>query len=533
MIKVYIKVEKVGKKSVITDVKFETYGCVAAIAASDTICELAKGKTLDEVMKLSYNDVVKALDGLPPVKFHCSIMGINALKKAVEEYRKKPNEREKEMEENKENDNEENERMGGQIMKVTKAVIMAAGNGKRMWPLTETRPKVLLPVAGKPITYHQLVALKKAGIREFIFIVRDKKEELISYLQQAAKEFSVKIEYVEQGEDNGTGAALLCASGKVKERFIVVSGDLLFDADVIRQVVDASENNEITVAVRKVNNPGKYGVIEVSNGKVSYIEEKPKNPKSNLVNTSIYCMKPTVFVSLKKLKKSERGEYELTDLLVGSRAVEVAGYWKDIGYPWDLLDATADMLRKMDAKNGAIENSTITGKVIMEEGSKIINSYIEGDVYIGKNTIIGPNAYVRGPSAIGDNCHISGATTVKASILFDDVNAKHLSYIGDSVIGSHVNFGSGTQIANFRFDEGNINVLTEKGWVNSGKKKLGAVIGDNVKFGVLSATMPGKLVGANAWIHSGVIVNKNVPSNVYVFVRQEVEFMKQPEKKSD
>ncbi len=107
------------------------------------------------------------------------------------------------------------------------------------------------------------------------------------------------------------------------------------------------------------------------------------------------------------------------------------------------------------------------------------------------------------------------------------MNAKHLSYIGDSVIGENVNIGSGTQIANFRFDESNINILTERGWVNTGRKKMGAVVGDNSKFGVLSCTMPGKRIGTYCWIHSGIVVNKNVPSNVRVFTRQPIEFAKE------
>ena len=101
------------------------------------------------------------------------------------------------------------------------------------------------------------------------------------------------------------------------------------------------------------------------------------------------------------------------------------------------------------------------------------------------------------------------------------MKAKHLSYIGDSVVGEGVNFGSGTQVANYRFDAGNVNVLTEKGWVNSGRKKLGAIIGDNTKFGVLSCTMPGKLIGNDCWVGSNVVVNRNLRSGQKVLMKQE------------
>lgn len=409
-----------------------------------------------------------------------------------------------------------------------KAVIMAAGNGVRMWPLTETRPKCLLPIVGKPITYHQIRELAAAGVNEFIFVVREKKEQIVAYVSSLQQQFGFRLFVVEQGKNNGTAAALLAAEGKVDDTFIVVGGDLIFDSSIIKKLLKEHKSNEssITVALKKVNRPEKYGIVDIVDGRISYIEEKPKSPKSNLANLSIYCMEPSVFEKLKQIKPSQRGEYELTDILVGAKAVEVDGYWRDVGYPWDLLEANKEMFARMEPKAGDIRNSTISGKVIMEEGARIINSYVEGDVYIGKNTVIGPNAYIRGPTSIGDNCFIGESVTVKESVIFDEVDAKHLVYIGDSVIGRNVNFGAGTQLANFRFDEGNINVSTERGWVNSGRRKLGAIVGDNVKFGVLAAVMPGKLIGPNCWIHSSVVVNRNVPSGLYVFVQQQLSFKK-------
>lgn len=409
-----------------------------------------------------------------------------------------------------------------------KAIIMAAGNGVRMWPLTETRPKCLLPVAGKPITYHQIKELMAAGVNEFVFVVREKKEQIIAYVSSLQQQFGFRLFVVEQGKENGTAAALLSAEGKVDDTFIVVAGDLLFDSSIIKKLLETHKagGNNITVALKKVDKPEKYGIVDVVDGRISYIEEKPKNPRSNLANLSIYCMEPSVFERLKDIKPSSRGEYEITDILVGAKAIEVEGYWRDVGYPWDLLEANKEMLARLEPKAGDIQNSTIIGKVIMEEGARIINSYVEGDVYIGKNTIIGPNAYIRGPTSIGDNCCIGESVTVKESVIFDEVDAKHLAYIGDSVIGRNVNFGAGTQLANFRFDEGNVNVSTERGWVNSGRRKLGAIVGDNVKFGVLASVMPGKLIGPNCWIHSGVVVNRNVPSGLYVFVQQQLGFRK-------
>ncbi|MBU0590673.1 NTP transferase domain-containing protein [Candidatus Micrarchaeota archaeon] len=407
-----------------------------------------------------------------------------------------------------------------------KAIILAAGDGVRLRPLTATRPKPMLCIAGKPLIHHLLLEAKKAGIAEAIIIVRHLKEQIIDYFNKT--DIGMKIKCIEQKPGNGTATAILSADGEVNDTFVVLAGDIVTDSSVIKSVIDGHTGN-ITLAVKKVSNPHEYGVVELSGDNVSLFEEKPKHPKTDLANLSVYCMQPTIFNEIKSLTKSERGEYEIVDLFVGAKAVIVDGYWRDIAYPWDLFEANEFLISKMEVCKEHIENSTIEGKVIMGDGAKIIDSYIEGNSYIGAGSVIGPNAYLRGTNSIGKNCSIGGGTTLKNSILFDNVNAKHLAYIGDSVIGSNVNFGSGTQVANYRFDGGHINVLTEKGWVNSGKNKLGVFVGDNTKFGVLSCTMPGKLIGHNCWVYSGVVVNKNVPPNMKVYTRQQIEFAKMEE----
>ncbi|HSB47558.1 MAG TPA: bifunctional sugar-1-phosphate nucleotidylyltransferase/acetyltransferase [Candidatus Bilamarchaeum sp.] len=404
-----------------------------------------------------------------------------------------------------------------------KCVILAAGDGKRLRPLTETRPKPMLNIAGRPIIWHLIQEARKAGITEAVIVVRHLKEKIVEYF--SGNDPGLKLTFVEQGSEPGTGAALLHAKEFIDDTFVTLAGDIVTEASVMREVIDAHEGS-ITLALKKVQNPHEYGVVELSGDRISLFEEKPAHPKTDLANLSVYCMEPTIFSELKSLGKSERGEYELVSLFVGAKGVVTGGYWKDIAFPWDLFDANEFLLSRMEARSGHIENSTIDGKVIMEEGARVINSYIEGCAYIGAGTVIGPNACLRGFNSIGKNCSIGPGTSVKSSILFDNVNAKHLTYIGDSVIGEGVNFGSGTQIANFRFDEAAINVMTERGWTNTGRKKLGAFVGDNTKFGVLSCTMPGKLIGSGCEIHSGVVVNKNVPQGVRVFTRQPIEFGK-------
>ncbi len=400
-----------------------------------------------------------------------------------------------------------------------KAVVLAGGEGKRMHPLTFTRPKAMVCTAGKPILWHVLHEVKKAGISEAVVVVKYKKEKVIEYFEK--NDPGMKLEFAEQGEKYGTGAALLAAKGKVNGDFLVIAGDLVTEAAVIKKVMEA-HGGGITVAAKRVENPKHCGVLETKDGKIVSLEEKPAEPRGNLANISIYIMDENVFPKLEAITPSLRGEYELTDVLVGAKCVEVEGFWMDVAYPWHLFGAQDHLLQKMEANTGKVGNSTVKGKLVMEEGAEIFDSYVdEGMHYVGAGTRIGPHAYLRGNNSIGSNCEIGESTTIKNSILFDNVKAKHLSYIGDSVIGEGVNFGAGTQIANFRFDESAVNVLTEGGWVNTGRKKFGAVVGDNTKFGVLSCVMPGKTIGNNSWISSGVVVDRNIGIERRVFLKQD------------
>ncbi len=403
------------------------------------------------------------------------------------------------------------------------AVLLCAGEGTRMRPLTYTRPKSMLYVGGKPILYHQLKALEKAGVDRAILVVGYKKERIFEYIESIKGQLSIKITFVEQKGRYGTGGALMCAKKEVKHSFFLLAGDLIFDETILKEMKQEYDGS-FALAVKEVAKPERYGVVIEEKGIVKTILEKPFNPPSNIINTSIYLFNPEIFDKLKTIKKSERGEYELTDVLEGAKIVKMKGFWKDLAYPWDLFDANQFLLERMAAKPTNIYNSTIKGKVIMEEGAEIFDSFIDVGVhYIGRNVKIGPHSYLRGWNMIGDYCVIGDSTSVKNAILFPNVKAKHLTYIGDSIIGEGVNFGAGSQIANLRFDSKYINVQLENGrWETTNRKKFGCVVGDGTKFGILSGVMPGKLIGNECWIGPGVIVNKNLPPRKKVLKKQQL-----------
>ncbi|MCX8195083.1 MAG: sugar phosphate nucleotidyltransferase [Candidatus Micrarchaeota archaeon] len=406
-------------------------------------------------------------------------------------------------------------------MAIKKAVVLAAGEGKRLRPLTYTRPKCMIQLAGKPILQHVLENLKSAGVCEAAVVVKYKKEAITDYFNANPIE-GLKLTFIEQGEKYGTAAAFGYAESFATETFFGVAGDIITEASALKKLGEAAEG-EVTAALHAVDDAREYGTAVVREGKIVSFEEKAERPKSNLANCSLYVFEPSIFRRLKHLKKSSRGEYEITDVLKGATAVQIEEYWLDMGLPWQLFSANEFLLSKLPpTSTDKVENTTIRGKLVMEKNVEVHDSVIEGNVYIGEGSYVGPHAYIRGTTSIGRKCGIGDSTTVKNSIIFDHVNAKHLTYIGDSIVGSNCNFGAATQIANFRFDAGHIHAVVNDVTIDTKRTKLGAIIGDNVKMGVLSAVMPGKMIGDGCWIDAGVVVKENVERRTHVVLHQAI-----------
>ncbi|VVB99339.1 Bifunctional protein GlmU [uncultured archaeon] len=403
---------------------------------------------------------------------------------------------------------------------IRKAVVLAAGEGKRLRPLTYTRPKCMIQLAGKPILQLVLENLKSVGVTEAAVVVKYKKEAITSYFGKNPIP-GMKLVFIEQGEKYGTAAAFGEAESFATDTFFGVAGDIITEASALKKLAEGAKG-EVTAALHSVEDAREYGTAIVKGGKITAFEEKVEKPKSNLANCSLYVFEPSVFKKIKELKKSPRGEYEIIDLLIGATAVEISEYWLDMGMPWQLFSANEFLLSKLPEKKGKIENSVIRGKLIMEKGAEVHDSVIEGNVYIGENSYVGPHAYIRGTTSIGRDCGIGDSTTLKNSIIFDHVNAKHLTYIGDSIIGSNCNFGAATQIANYRFDAGHIHAIVNDVVIDTKRNKLGAIIGDNTKMGVLCSVMPGKMIGDGCWIDAGTVIKENIERKTHVILHQAI-----------
>ena len=395
-------------------------------------------------------------------------------------------------------------------------VILAAGEGKRMNPLTSKRPKVMIPVANKPMLEHLLLAVIESGITSFVFVVGYHEQAIRNYFKDGT-DFGVKIKYATQRRQMGTADALLAAEGLVSERFLLLNGDMIIKPSDIRNFLT---ENAPCVGTFESTHPEDFGVV-VSEGKVvKELVEKSKTPHGNIINAGIYLFDGEIFDILKTLSLSDRGEYELTDALsdyIKDRKLHssLLSSWLDIGDPWNLLDANESMMEVFDDEIfGTIEESVfINGNLILGEGSVIKSgTYIEGPCIIGKNCIIGPHAYIRGCSAIGDNCHIGHSTELKNSIIFPDTKIPHFNYVGDSVIGSGCNFGAGTKIANLRHDRKNVKVHGQ----DTNRRKFGAVVGDNVQLGINCSVNTGTVIGSRVFAAPGSFIEGKIEDDVKI-----------------
>ncbi|MDP7282270.1 MAG: sugar phosphate nucleotidyltransferase, partial [Candidatus Undinarchaeales archaeon] len=329
------------------------------------------------------------------------------------------------------------------------------------------------------------------------------------------------ISFTIQEEHLGTANAIATAREKLPEDFIVLNGDDFCTSDHLENII-SNHNSKATMSVIKKENPVGLGVVEVEGNKVRKIVEKPPNVQGEVfVNIGIYAFSPDIFDIIDNLKLSERGEYEITDAIQtlvdsGEQVSSVeAEMWMPVNYPWDLLTANKKFINEEpeEIKTEFDHGVTVKGKLIAGEGTFIkAGVYIEGPVMIGKNCIIGPNAFLRPYTCIGDNCKIGQGVEVKNSVIMDGTCIPHLSYMGDSVVGRNVNFGAGAIMTNLRHDNKNILVNMKGKQVDSGLRKLGGLVGDDVKFGSNVVVNPGKKIGSKARIWPGVVVNNDVES---------------------
>lgn len=408
-----------------------------------------------------------------------------------------------------------------------KALLLAAGRSKRMAPIKD---KNFLDFLGKPLIQHQLEFLMENGMKDIV-VVGGKHN--LSELRELCAKLSKKIVVVEQKNlEIGMRGAILAAKKLVgNEPIFIFSGNDVVDKMAMTSIMKAfkSKAAESYLLAKTVDKyfPGGYLKVDKKNI-ISAIIEKPaigKEP-SNLVNlvVHVHTNPAKLFKYLEKVKDDKSDQYEemMTAMIhdgAKMMAVPYSGFWQPIKYPWHIVPVFKHLFslaKKKIAKSAKIaKNAIINGDVIIDEKAVIFDgAVINGPAYIGPNTIVATNALVR-ESHVGKNCIIGFSTEVARSHLGNDVWT-HTNYIGDSVIGNNVSFGSGTVTGNLRLDEGNIHVDIDGNRIDTQTNKFGLICGDNVRVGINTSLMPGVRVGSDSLIGAGIVIPENIPEGSFV-----------------
>jgi bifunctional UDP-N-acetylglucosamine pyrophosphorylase/glucosamine-1-phosphate N-acetyltransferase len=406
-------------------------------------------------------------------------------------------------------------------------VILAGGIGKRVYPLNH-KPKCLYKIMGKPIIDYVVNGLEEVGLRDLIFVVPEGDSKITEYLN---KRDNLNIQYAYQREALGMGNAIGSAMGLLKEEFLVVNADDIYDPKLLEKFLDGYKKNHtgLTLAVKETETPWKFDIVEIDDkGVPKRVVEKPKKGEepSNLAVIGVYLFNPEIFDFLAQVPISD---HQLEDAYQkymdreDAKVIEYDGYFGSFKYPWDILDVNKYLMQgnikeqeiHPSVKFKDREKTSIEGNVKIEEGVKIFEySIIRGPCYIGKNTIIGNYVLIR-ESSIGENCLIGAQTEIARSTVGDN-SEFHQTYVGDSIIGERCWFSAGVITANLRLDRLPVKVRIDGQEISTGRDKLGVVTGNDVSLGTGIQLRPGTIIGSNVCIDQGLTVQGDIPSNKFV-----------------
>ncbi|WP_306058954.1 bifunctional sugar-1-phosphate nucleotidylyltransferase/acetyltransferase [Natronococcus wangiae] len=391
-----------------------------------------------------------------------------------------------------------------------KAVVLAAGEGTRIRPLSASVPKPMLPVADRPLAAHTVDAAVDAGADEIILVIGYEAETVEEYFGTEYR--GVPVSYAIQEEQAGTAHAVNAASDHLEGPFAVLNGDNLYDQEAIDRLFTECP----AVCAIEVENPRSYGVLSTNDGAVTDIVEKPADPPTNLANAGAYAF-PAEAKEWLDVPASERGEHEITDVL--AKVIDqftvspvTLERWMDVGRPWELLEANEWKLGELEGRvDGDVSDAAhLEGNVVVEEGATVKpGALIEGPALIRSGATVGPNAYVRGATLIEEGATVGNAVEVKNSVVSRDASVSHLSYVGDSVLGRDVNFGAGTTVANLRHDDGDVKFTVKGDRVSTNRRKFGVVVGDGAKTGINTSLTPGLKLDSGATTMPGEVIERD------------------------
>jgi UDP-N-acetylglucosamine diphosphorylase / glucose-1-phosphate thymidylyltransferase / UDP-N-acetylgalactosamine diphosphorylase / glucosamine-1-phosphate N-acetyltransferase / galactosamine-1-phosphate N-acetyltransferase len=382
------------------------------------------------------------------------------------------------------------------------AVVLAGGEGYRLRPFTNCRPKAMIFIGGRPIIEYVIEALEQNQIREIILIAGYKREQLYDYIGDG-RQFGVNIRYVHQESQLGPADAL----GKVRDftenEFLVLPGDKLITADTIKSFVTVVPP---AVMVKKTKNPTNYGMVVTDGSKLVEIIKPPSSLKSNKIDIGIYCFKKDIFQYLENGMDIPDALNSISEKQTFVSVIETGGPWLDLVYPWDIINLNSIILGGSNSRlNGVLDSGVfVKGKVRIGNNTLIrSNSSISGPVEIGSGCDIGPNVCLQPDTSIGDNVIIGPFSELRNCVIGNDVQIYSGAVIHDSVIDRGCIIGSHFCTSSEQVD---IKIENEYHTV-----KIGAMIGEGCKIGNNVVSLAGTILGSYCTVKSLCTIEGRLP----------------------
>ncbi len=409
-------------------------------------------------------------------------------------------------------------------MSVRTAVVLAAGEGTRLRPLTRNRPKPMLPAANRPILEHVCDALVEAGIDRLALVVGYRRERVQEHFGPSYR--GVPVEYVVQDKQLGSGHALLQAQGTVDGSLLVVNGDRLIAAESVAAVRDAFAEDDARAALAVIEraDASQYGAVRLRGRDIERIVEKPDSDEFRLINAGIYAFDASVFEAIEATPRTD-GELALTDTIARLvdaervRGVRTEGLWVDATYPWDLLEVASEVLARgraagPDRTDGGLERAGSVEEradgVWVDPSARVAEAAtLRPPVVVGADCELAPSAVVGPDAALGRNVTVGANATVERAVLDADTRVGAGSTLLDAVAGQGVRLGAVTAVTG---GPGDVRVGREV----YEDQRLGAVLADRVRARGGVSFAPGTLVGPEATIATGAHVEGTVPGGAEV-----------------
>ncbi|WP_231190054.1 sugar phosphate nucleotidyltransferase [Haladaptatus sp. DYF46] len=387
-----------------------------------------------------------------------------------------------------------------------KAVILAAGEGSRLRPLTNHRPKPMLPVGNKPLLESVIEAVSAAGITEIVLVVGYHRERIQNHFGNG-NHWDVDITYAVQEKQLGTGHALLQAEPYIESDFIALNGDRYLESQVIEDLIDERrQTGQSCIAVTQVDMPNRFGVVELDGQTVTNIVEKPLpgTTSSRQINAGVYAFGPEIFDSIRETENL--GEQALTTTLQTQSevrplmAISVTGLWGDVSYPWDLLvlnDYTVDQHRS----NPDAETA--------HSGYVASTATLHDDFLLSENVAILPGAVVLRGTSIGENVSIGANAVVENTVVLPDATIGPGAVVKDCIIGANATVGPNSTI------EGGDAELTLDEEIHR-DVEFGGLVGDYAELEGNVTVQPGTVIGESVTVESGAVVSGRIADDATI-----------------